>query len=171
MTIVELGALGEFFGAILLFGSLIYVGIQIRQNTRSLQINMEQSISYSVADPMQSAANSRFPDIYVRASSDPSQLDDVELARYSFFLVGYFKKLEHAHFQFTEGNLCEESWNALVSILVIQFQSIGMQRYWSVRHSYHSNAFQSFIDATISQLPDAVPSETMLQVMRGEPKS
>lgn len=33
MTIFELGALGEFLGAILLFGSLIFVGLQIRQNT------------------------------------------------------------------------------------------------------------------------------------------
>lgn len=171
MTIVELGALGEFFGAILLFGSLIYVGIQIRQNTRSLQINMEQSISDSIADPMQSAANSTFPDIYFRASSDPSQLDDVELARYAFFLVGYFKKLEHAHFQFTEGNLSSESWNALVSAIGIQFQSLGMQRYWSIRHSYHADAFQSFIETTISQVPAAAPSESLLQVMRGEPKS
>ena len=32
MTIFELGALGEFIGAILLFVSLIYVGLQIKQN-------------------------------------------------------------------------------------------------------------------------------------------
>ena len=33
MTIFELGAVGEFVGAILLFLSLIYVGVQIKQNT------------------------------------------------------------------------------------------------------------------------------------------
>ena len=35
MTIFELGALGEFIGAILLFVSLVYVGLQIKQNTNT----------------------------------------------------------------------------------------------------------------------------------------
>ena len=35
MTIIELGALGEFVGAILLFCSLLFVGFQIRQNTNA----------------------------------------------------------------------------------------------------------------------------------------
>ena len=37
MSIIELGALGEFIGAVLLFGSLVFVGLQIRQNTKSIR--------------------------------------------------------------------------------------------------------------------------------------
>jgi hypothetical protein len=33
MTIVELGALGEFFGSIVVVVTLVYLAIQVRQNT------------------------------------------------------------------------------------------------------------------------------------------
>jgi len=45
MTIFELGALGEFVGAILLFVSIIYVGMQIRQNTDATRAQIHQSRS------------------------------------------------------------------------------------------------------------------------------
>ncbi len=37
MTMLEWGALGELIGGIAIIGSLIYVGIQIRQNTRAVR--------------------------------------------------------------------------------------------------------------------------------------
>jgi hypothetical protein len=37
MSIVELGALGEFVGAIAVVVTLVYLAIQIRQNTRAMQ--------------------------------------------------------------------------------------------------------------------------------------
>ncbi len=36
MDIMELGAIGELVGGLAVIGSLIYVGIQVRQNTRTL---------------------------------------------------------------------------------------------------------------------------------------
>ncbi len=45
MTIFELGAIGEFTGAILLFLSLIYVGIQIGQNTRAIRNQAGQHLT------------------------------------------------------------------------------------------------------------------------------
>ena len=36
MTILELGALGEFLGSIAVLATLVYLSVQIRQNTRSM---------------------------------------------------------------------------------------------------------------------------------------
>lgn len=36
MTIMELGALGEFLGSIAVLATLVYLSVQIRQNTRSM---------------------------------------------------------------------------------------------------------------------------------------
>jgi len=43
MSISELGALGEFIGALLLFVSLIYVALQLRQNTAALRAESQRS--------------------------------------------------------------------------------------------------------------------------------
>ena len=37
MTLMELGALGEFLGAIGVIATLAYLAVQIRQNTRAMQ--------------------------------------------------------------------------------------------------------------------------------------
>ena len=36
MTIIELGALGEFLGSIAVLATLVYLAMQIRQNTRTM---------------------------------------------------------------------------------------------------------------------------------------
>ncbi len=49
MTILELGALGEFLGSIAVLGTLVYLSVQIRQNTRS----MEESKKLALAQTYQ----------------------------------------------------------------------------------------------------------------------
>ena len=43
MTIFELGALGEFVGAMLLFASIVFVGFQIKQNTNATKAQIRQA--------------------------------------------------------------------------------------------------------------------------------
>ena len=50
MTIVELGAIGEFIGAIAVVVTLIYLAIQVRQNTNALKLNTTQSVTEELQD-------------------------------------------------------------------------------------------------------------------------
>ena len=45
MTIIELGALGEFVGAIAVVATLIYLAVQIRQNTRSMDASRRLALA------------------------------------------------------------------------------------------------------------------------------
>jgi len=49
VTIIELGALGEFLGSIAVLATLVYLSVQIRQNTRS----MEESKKLALAQTYQ----------------------------------------------------------------------------------------------------------------------
>ncbi|MDH4049536.1 MAG: hypothetical protein OEW68_09385 [Gammaproteobacteria bacterium] len=49
MTIIELGALGEFLGSIAVLATLIYLAVQIRQNT----ISMNESKKLALAQTYQ----------------------------------------------------------------------------------------------------------------------
>ncbi|MCZ6501930.1 MAG: hypothetical protein O6945_05370, partial [Gammaproteobacteria bacterium] len=44
MTIFELGALGEFVGAIAVVGTFIYLAIQIRQNTKAMRAQIHEHL-------------------------------------------------------------------------------------------------------------------------------
>lgn len=57
MTIMELGALGEFIGAVGVVASLIYLAVQIRQNTRSMNVSRKLALAQTYqmrADALQS---------------------------------------------------------------------------------------------------------------------
>jgi len=57
MTIIELGALGEFFGSIAVVATLIYLVIHLRQNTDALRTTVEESISRSSQEMIMAAPN------------------------------------------------------------------------------------------------------------------
>ncbi len=71
MTIFELGALGEFAGAMLLFASIIYVGIQIRQNTAATKGQMYQARLDSIQQAQLTiAASSELSAIMMKTTSE-----------------------------------------------------------------------------------------------------
>jgi len=45
MTIMELGALGEFLGAIGVIATLVYLAVQVRQNTHSLEVSQRLALA------------------------------------------------------------------------------------------------------------------------------
>ena len=50
MSISELGSLGEFVGSIAVLATLIYLAMQIRQNTRWVKIQIFESIISKLID-------------------------------------------------------------------------------------------------------------------------
>lgn len=67
MTIMELGALGEFVGAIAVVVTLVYLAVQIRQNTRAMEENRRLALAQTYqmrSDALQSmlvhAADSQY---------------------------------------------------------------------------------------------------------------
>ena len=45
MTIMELGALGEFLGAIGVIATLVYLAVQVRQNTHSIEVSQRLALA------------------------------------------------------------------------------------------------------------------------------
>ncbi len=66
MSIMELGALGEFLGSIGVIATLIYLAIQIRQNTHSL----DEGRKLALAQTFQSRTEMRLQGSHLMADSE-----------------------------------------------------------------------------------------------------
>ena len=80
MTLMEsaqlLGNFGEFFGAIAVLVTLIYLVVQIRQNTASVVTATYESMVSGVTDiNLVVVGNSELASILVRGGRDPDSLD------------------------------------------------------------------------------------------------
>ena len=135
-----LGNYGEFVGAIAVVITLGYLASQIRQNNTSLRATAEQQIASGISNAMVSVAGTDIPDIVARASKDPSQLNETELAKFAFHLIAYLKQFEHAFVQRELGNLSESSWEGIDHLFRNSvLTSVGARRYWERRQ----NGFQA----------------------------
>ena len=108
MTILEMGALGEFIGAILLLLSLVYVGIQIKQNTaasRAQAINQANS-QYGVL-MSQIATNESLAKIY-RIATEGGDLGPDETVRYTAYLSSFFAFIEETYLLHQSGTYAED---------------------------------------------------------------
>ncbi len=116
MTIFELGALGEFVGAIAVVGTLIYLAVQIRQNTSqirdnvlSLQVNAYQDLINRIADVNKLViSDGEWASIAVKAAENPTELDSIELSRYMSFLMMLTRHADKAYLQYENGMIDHE---------------------------------------------------------------
>ncbi len=126
MSISELGAIGEIIGAFGVIASLIYLSVQIRQNTHSMEEGRRLALAQTYqmrADALQqmlvTAANSRVGEIIVKLQEDGYPEDIESLNRLTFEERGRFRLRQIAqqthwdnlHFQYQQGFLDEEYFN------------------------------------------------------------
>ncbi|NJN51868.1 MAG: hypothetical protein HC809_08950 [Gammaproteobacteria bacterium] len=123
MTITELGALGELLGAFGVIATLVYLAVQVRQNTRSLEVTQRLALAqtYQIrADALQAmvvqAASGQIGEIIVKLTQagypeSPAALDALtaeERGRFRLWQIAQQTHWDNMHFQYQQGFLDEE---------------------------------------------------------------
>ncbi len=94
MTIQDLGALGDMIGGVAVVASLIYLAIQIRQNTHQISQNVEVTRFAAFERNIESASRMRellmlnpdLIDLFLRGSKDFDALDAGERFRFDLLM-------------------------------------------------------------------------------------
>jgi hypothetical protein len=115
-----LGNFGEFFGALLLVGSLIYVGAQIKQNTSATRAQVYQTRTGQAQDQFLWQINS--PDLIGITNeieySDPentlAQLSVMERQRFILFQTNALNRMDNLFYQYQNGFLDKEYYEDVI---------------------------------------------------------
>lgn len=146
MTIMELGALGELLGAIGVIVTLIYLSVQVRQNTRSMNEGKRLALAqtYQIrADALQSmlvqaAASETIGPLLVKLTQLGYPSDVTALEKLSVLERGIFKQWQIAqqihwdnmHYQFQQGFLdpeyYEDEFKVRVRRLAPTWRALGL---------------------------------------------
>ena len=154
MTLMEWGALGELIGGIAIVVSLIYVGLQIKQNTNALKLSTAHDAMADMADlNLLPAQHTEFAGIFFRGVQDINALKGPErLTLYGFFHK-FFRTYENAHYQFTRGALESEPFKGITKQYIFLTSTPGAQVYWQERKSWYNEEFQAYVDHELTS-PD-----------------
>ncbi len=146
MNLMELGAIGEFVGAIAVVATLIYLSVQIRQNTRS----MDQGRKLALAQTYQIRADA-LQDMLVRAADsehvapiivklteagypqDIAGLDELtteERGRFRLWQIAQHAHWDNMFYQYQQGFIDEEyfrdTFKVRVARLAPTWQALGL---------------------------------------------
>ena len=166
MTIFELGALGEFVGAALLFISLIYVGLQIKQNTSATRIaSMHSAIESSVDFNKLLVNDEKLSDVFWSGMADPTLLEIKEQRRSVSMLNIYMRREALTHYLHGQEQMPEEFWIARQSVLSGILNQPGTAHFLTVMGDTLPASFVEHLQTIIakpSTIPDA--AKTLLDV-------
>jgi hypothetical protein len=146
MTITELGAIGELVGAIAVVVTLVYLAIQIRQNTHSMEESRRLALAQTYqmrADALQEmlvrAAESQYigPLItkltqlgYPESVEALAHLSPDERGRFRQWQIAQHTHWDNMHFQYQQGFLDEEyyldSFRERVARLAPTWKALGI---------------------------------------------
>ncbi len=152
MTLVDFYYIAEITAAVAVIGSLVYLGIQVKGNTRALRAAAAHSFvdtNHSFVGLINQSAT--LGDVLVRGAKGLSNLEGGEVVQYSAFHEQAFMTFESNYYLWQEGVLDNRLWNTH-SIALIELLSMpGMREWWNNRCHWFSQEFQDYVNRTVSE--------------------
>ena len=147
MTIQDWGALGEMIGGLAIIVSLVYVGLQIKQNTKTTQVATSQAFTdlHGVI-VMPVVCDKEFRDIYWRGLSGLSNLQGNELAAFSAWTVHTFRTWESFYYQWQASAFDDHLWSGFQIQLRDLVGYPGIRETWKTRTHHFSEEFQELVE-------------------------
>jgi hypothetical protein len=146
-----LGNIGDFVGGIAVILTLIYLAVQIRDNTRSTRLAAMQSTMLSAQNIGKLPAQDRDLARVVRVGLvEPGDLDEDEFQQLRYYLINYLRVHEDMFVQYKAGVIDDETWLARASSLITIFSTPGGRKIWEASNAYRPD-FQAWMDSHLNR--------------------
>ena len=147
MSLQDLGNIGEFVAAIGVVVSLVYLAVQIRQNTRSVRASSYQAAVSSISDwSREVSLDSNAPRIFSVGTTDPDQLNDNERLQLFFQFVSLFRNYENLFYQHRQGMIEDSAWAGWAYHMARTYWSPGVQVWWPAWRMTCQKEFREFLE-------------------------
>ena len=143
MSIMELGAMGEFLGSIGVIVTLIYLATQIRQNTKVARADMSKDLMLTSRSAIWDlAANPELAEIHAEVRG----LGESDNARHTSFLQSFFRLYEIAFTLHTEGLLDDGIYKSYVEMIREFARSRYFDAYWEQSQTFFQQDFRLYVE-------------------------
>ena len=147
MTLEDLGNVGEFLGGIGVVVSLLYLAVQIRQNTRSLRRSAYESVVSSSARLSADFANDEgLAELWAKGAREYSTLSRPEQLRFASYSYSVFRSYENLFYQYEQGAVEAELWQGFHNMLVRDLKTPGLVEWWESQRNIFSSKFQRCVN-------------------------
>ena len=147
-----LAAIGQLAAAIVGIPSLIYLAVQIREQTKERRQAAVNALTVQWGDLTKTLHdNPDFSAIFLRGLQSFDDLDAVSKLRFSAFFNRFFKNFQSMYFSHRDGILSEQLWGEIDRTMSDFIAYPGLQQWWKTRRHWHSDEFAEVIDTIIAR--------------------
>ena len=153
MSIIELGALGEFVGAFAVVLTLVYLALQIRQNTKILRAQAAWQLSVEQRELVYlGAGNDAFAEITAKLFMRNEELTDVEWLRMTQWYRGAVGSYEGQWYMYREGTLSKQMWETYLKRCPLLFDIPFVIDWWQRRSREFNDEFAQMCEQRFPHL-------------------
>ena len=146
LTLSELGNMGDLVGGIAVIATLLFLILQIRQNTNTVRAAAElESERMRMEWHAIPANNPDLAEIWERVFNEPEGVTWQELGRFRWFIASYFFILEGSWFQYKRGLMDEAGWIPLQNAMLGLLSNDRVSEWWEAESSPYSQDFRVFV--------------------------
>lgn len=175
MTNLEsLANLGEIIGAIAVVVSLVYLAVQVRQNTRAQQTeNFSRALDRIAAMQATLSQDPATSVIFSKGVADPSELTPKERMQFTWTMYELFGAFEFMFLASKDNSIPEEVWRRWSSAVAWWLTFPGVQAWWKVRPVPFADSFTSYVKSLLENNPTNAESTQRYQdfIAQGKHKS
>lgn len=142
-------AVAEAIGAVAVVASLIYLAIQVRQNTRAVRASTYDGMVQASGDflrPLIEDAGLALTFERLAVDWADDRVGSEDRTRAMYLLTQLFRTWENVYYQWRQGMLEDWLWRAWQTVILSYFSQPGIQEWWRLRHMAFSEPFQAFLE-------------------------
>jgi hypothetical protein len=147
-----LTALGQLAAVCVGIPSLIYLAVQIREQTKERRQSAVNVLTAQWGDLTCALHDSaELSAIFLRGVQSFADLDAVSKLRFSAFLNTFLNHVEAMYFAHSEGLLTASAWGKIDRTLSDFIAYPGIQQWWETRRHWHTDVFARVVDEIIAK--------------------
>jgi hypothetical protein len=161
MNLNDLANLGQIIGALAVVVSLIYVALQIRQNTNAVRAATAQSVHEHFASWYHLlASDESLSQVVIDGLKDYGSLSEKDKARFVATFMAYLSYSQNAFLKWRQGMLAPSLWLGWEQIIMNFAGAPGGRAFWKERGYLFGEEFRRHVEDDLMKRtphPDAKP--------------
>lgn len=169
MSLEQASYLSQVIAALAVVASLVFVGLQVRQNTRAQRVVAVNSLAAAaVAINVPAMSSPTVGEALAKALADwPSATREQRIIAH-YHMFSFFKLSESAWYQRKVDVLDESQWAGWETLLLAFYHSNGIKNgWWPRRGDVYSPEFQAFLAGSTDRSAQTASLEDIFSDRRG----
>ena len=143
----KIALFAEIFGGIAILVSLIFVGIQFKENAKATRSSNASATIAALANWYNEIGNnSESSALFYNFMADPMSVSPQQRFQVVMNAHGVFIIFQNSFYLVKEGTLDSEMQNSLTSVILGVLDQPGFTFYWDQRKSFFFKEFREYID-------------------------